>query len=347
MNKFITILSVLLFVTYANATEKVSYSEIVNSLAEITKVQGAPDLVKSISSAFNQSYKQLEGFNSEVRRQCSAINENGKRKTESTQRLIASVTKNIASLTKHNASLAARIILSKNSRKANKARREVVVKSMQTERVVKEQRSLNLVQRKRILRRLRNLIRDELNGKQRSGTVNSFKVNNSASKFSFVELHNELEELEAHDAVTKSMITTLILITRNPNGNFANQQNVGKVLNLINQIMLKDQLNYNLFVKSSNQRRALLKLQRNALTLAIDGAKQRNSQRRITIHHNKLRIASNQTELVNLQKAIKRNQTRQSSNTAACKKHEQVSDMQKKHFTNGQRRFDELLRLLA
>lgn len=347
MNKFITIFSVLLFVTYVNTTEKVSYSEIVNSLAQITQVQGAPGLVGAISSSFKESQSQLEKFNTAIERQCASIVESGSRRKASTELVIRTLNTNISNLELNNKNLGEQIVQAEKEVVAHNNSKAQVQTSLNQNRQSINTRSMNVVQRARILKRLLNLIEDELTANQRKSTVGSFNVNNQVSKFSFAEIHNELSELESHDPITKSMITTLILISRNPQGNFVNAESVKKIRGLVSGIINKDTANFRLFRQTAKSRSALLKTQRANLDLLINKAQVANTERRSTIASNLNLVKSHRAEIRGLEKVLARNSVRTTSNVEACKRSKQISDMQRRHFKAGVRRFDELARLLA
>merc|ERR1712100_671832 len=103
-----------------------------------------------------------------------------------------------------------------------------------------QDQTTDFVQRQRVLKRLMNLINDELRGNQRESTVGNFEVDKKLSGFSFVEVHNQLKELESHDPIVRSMITTLVLITQDQKNIFANQAQVGKIAAMIEEIVKKD-----------------------------------------------------------------------------------------------------------
>merc|ERR1711934_210009 len=105
-----------------------------------------------------------------------------------------------------------------------------------------QDQSTDFVQRQRVLKRLMNLINDELKGNQRESTVGNFEVDKSHSGFSFLEVHNQLKELNSSDPLVNSMITTLIMITKDKKDVFANQEGVKKIRQMIFQIMKKDRI---------------------------------------------------------------------------------------------------------
>merc|ERR1712032_734544 len=103
-----------------------------------------------------------------------------------------------------------------------------------------QDQSTDFVERQRVLKRLMNLINDELKGNQRESTVGNFEVDKSHSGFSFLEVHNQLKELDSKDPLVNSMITTLIMITKDKKDVFANQEGVKKIRQMIYQIMRND-----------------------------------------------------------------------------------------------------------
>ena len=73
MNKFFTVISLLLIVAYANCTKKVSYSQIVSSLSQISQVEGAASLVDSVTASMNKGLKDLALFRTALQNECGAL----------------------------------------------------------------------------------------------------------------------------------------------------------------------------------------------------------------------------------------------------------------------------------
>ena len=101
---------------------------------------------------------------------------------------------------------------------------------------------VSVTERVAVLIRLRNILADELTGSQRTSTVGTFNVNKAASGYKFVELESIKESLNSlkadSDILTKSMITTLIMISEKKGGNlFANPKTVAKIFAMVEKIM--------------------------------------------------------------------------------------------------------------
>lgn len=334
MNKFITILSVLLFVTYANTTSKVSYSEIVNSLAEITRVQAGSELVKNIGADFKVSADKLIGFGKQLAKQCHAIINANEQKQKQTQAVIESVKKNTASLEKENVAATAAIAQGQKDIASQKAQAKAHKNNVAKEFQALNKRSLNLVQRARILKRLVNLIQDEMAGGQRTEKVSSFKVDNKLSKFTFAELHNEMKELDHPDAFIQSMMTTLIMIT-SKRTHFVNQKNVQRILGLIKNIMQKDRSSFESYKKSLDARVAAMKKARKGLEASIGAIYESIFERRAAIASNVMRIKQNKADVDNMEKILKRAGSRKEFNQNACKSQGALALRQKKFFEDG------------
>merc|ERR1712100_171410 len=183
-----------------------------------------------------------------------------------------------------------------------------------------QDQSTDFVQRQRVLKRLMNLINDELRGNQRESTVGNFEVDKSLSGFSFVEVHNQLKELDSKDPLLNSMITTLIMITKDKKDVFANQEGVKKIRQMIFQILKKDRI-------KMQRRRFQANMERRQLNNKINNFV-RNAEKNMniiaeggaTIRANEQRIAYIQSNLKDIAKHETLMKQKTGSNMQLCNK---------------------------
>jgi len=345
MNKLLTIFSVLLIVAYANATQKVSYSEIVSSLAQVAHVEGGAAIIESMESNYNESLNKLNQFNSLLNLQCLGINTRAEKKVSDFQVAIQNNQNSIKELENFITQLTNEAAEAVKDQESNKLNEEKLRNELLEDREKLQEQTLAIIERARILRRLSNLVQDELTGSQRNSTVGNFQVDKTLSGYSFVEVHNQLKELDSKDPIVKSMITTLVLITQNKN--FANQQQVGKIQAMIEQIIKKDaehgvQLRTNVADKAQEISKSL-----NNLSDTMMKNMDLIAEKRSTIAENNNIIRFTRSELEDLEKHVKRALTRKNSNLEACKKVQDMGKLLTGEVKTGGEKFEELKKILS
>merc|ERR1712032_1150076 len=154
------------------------------------------------------------------------------------------------------------------------------------------------VERQRVLRRLMNLINDELRGNQRDSTVGNFEVDKSLSGFSFLEVHNQLKGLNSGDPLVNSMITTLIMITKDKKDVFADQEGVKKIRQMIYQIMRNDR-------RKMQRRRFQANMERRQLNNKVSNFVRISERNMNIIAEARATMASNERAQVFIQISIK------------------------------------------
>ena len=177
-----------------------------------------------------------------------------------------------------------------------------------------------MIERARVLRRLSNLVQDELVGSQRNSTVGQYHLDTKLSGYTFLEVHNQLKELKSHDPIVKSMITTLILITQDKKNIFANHENVGKIQAMIENIIKKDAVaGEKLRQEVAEKKEEILKSLR---SLADDMFKVMESlaEKRATIVQNNNIIKFNAAEQKGMLEHLNRINLRKNNNIAMCEK---------------------------
>merc|ERR1712166_273258 len=240
MNKIFTVISLLFIVAYANCTQKASYSEIVSSLAQVSHIEGADAIVAAVATSWEESLKKLTLFNIALNNQCTGILQRAIKKEDNIKAAIKANTDTITDLIGENKEIASHIAEAVEAQAGNKKNAEALKEEIVDDAGKLQDKLLAIVERARVLKRLSNLVQDELTGAQKESTVGDFKVDKKLSGYSFLEVHNQLKELNSHDPIVKSMITTLVLITQDQKDLFANQKQFGKIQAMIEQIIKKD-----------------------------------------------------------------------------------------------------------
>jgi len=346
MNKILTVISLLFIVSYANCTKKVSYSEIVSSLAQVTHVDGADSIIDTVAANWAESLKKLQLFNVALTNQCNGIMKRSSDKAAAFADRIKSNAESIGELQADNIKLSEEIKEAVDAQAGNRENAEKLREELKTDAGVLQDKSMAIVERARVLRRLMNLVQDELTGNQRNSTVGDFNVDKKLSGFSFVEVHNQLKELESHDPIVRSMITTLVLITQDQKNIFANQAQVGKIAAMIEEIIKKDAA-AGLSLRQQTADKAN-EINKTLGELADDMEKQMNvlAEKRASVVQNHQTIAFVKSESTGIEANMKRVAERKVSNMAMCKKVQDLNKLQRGDFSAGRQRFADLKKLV-
>lgn len=347
MNKFFTIISMLLFVAFANSTKKVSYLDIVSSLAQVTHVEGAGELAHQMVQSYAESLQKLQAYNAALDHQCNNILKRANEKHQNFQTAINNTNASIENMQNDNKETAAQIVqLQKdqheNEENAQKLKREIIEDAQTL-----QEKTLAIVERARVLRRLANLVEDELVGDQRNSTVGQYNVDKSLSGYSFVEVHSQLKELQStHDPIVKSMITTLILITQDQKNIFANQETVGKIHNMIEEIIKRDASNGEQLRQQANEKRSAIS--KHLTELAETSAKNNNliAEKRADIVQNNNAINFSKNAQNGMHRHMNQAAQRLKSNQEMCQKVRNLSQVEKHAANQGKQRFENLAKMV-
>jgi hypothetical protein len=347
MNKILTVISLLFIVAHANCTKKVSYSEIVSSLAQVQHVEGVDGLFATTESSWDESLSKLNAFKIAITNQCKGITARGEAKATNSADNIKSTVQIITDLGADNVKLSEEIKEAVAAQSGNQENAANLKEELVNDAGVLQDKTMAIVERARVLRRLSNLVQDELVGAQRDSTVGDFKVDKKASGFSFVEVHNQLKELNSHDPIVKSMITTLVLITQDKKNLFANQEQVGKIAAMIDEIIKKDAA-AGLKLRTDAAEKAT-EIHKSLSELSEDMMVQMNviAEKRATIvQHNNI-ISFSKAEKISMEAAAARASKRHSNNMAMCTKVQAHNKLVRGDFASGASRFEELKKLVA
>merc|ERR1712222_167002 len=193
----------------------------------------------------------------------------------------------------------------------------------------------DFVERQRVLKRLMNLINDELKGNQRESTVGNFEVDKSLSGFSFLEVHNQLKEINSSDPLVNSMITTLIMITKDKKDVFANQEGVKKIRQMIFQIMKKDRIKMQRRRFEANMERRQLNIKVNRLVRNSEKNMNIIAEGRAQILANERGVAYIQSQLIDMKKHLDFMKRKTASNMQICNKLGKMINMHAMTYSRG------------
>lgn len=345
MNKFFTIISLLFIVTYADC-KKISFSDILTSFSQISQVEGAGDLVEATHREFEASVQKLEEYDGIVNNACSNLvtrSEGNKARLEGD---IAKTQLTIDLMNARNAEIEQELVESASHQEEYAASKVQLENDLKEAAQDLENKALAIVERARVLRRLSDVLDDNLVGSQRSGTVSNFNVDKSLSGYSFVEVHNQLKELKSNDAMVKSMISTLILITQDE-GLFANQETVGKIKNLLNSILVRDQENGEALRQAFAERTVSINESISSLVDNMNKETESDAERRAVLAENAVLTKFAESELADMRNHLNRNDARSQSNQQVCEKLRQGSNNARRRNEDGNTKFDELRSLIA
>lgn len=302
--------------------------------------------MKDVNSEMQESFQNLMKYNSALNNQCNGIIERANAEIAHTQANLQNTLMGIKEAEADNVVLNSQINAMENELQQNQLQAQKFKSEMVEDAKDLQEKALAIVERSRVLRRLLDLVEDDLVGEQRNSTVGNYHVNKTLSGYSFVEVHNQLKEIShSKDPIVKSMMTTLILITRDA-GNFANQEIVGKIRNMIESIIKKDQKHGEEMRLEAHQKQNVQ--QHNLQNIANSSAHTSDSiaEKRAAIVQNNNLIKFSRGQQKGMEVHIKRISERRVSNTAMCKHVQDLSKAEQNQIKIGQNRFAELRKML-
>lgn len=347
MNKIFTVISLLLFVAFANSTKRVSYSDLVSSLAQVTHVEGADAIIDAVRSSWGESLQNLQKYNQALANQCSGILTRANEKAENYQKNLQNIVQSIQEIQDNTDRLQNEVNGAQEEQQRQQSNIQALRDQVQNENVAVQQRVLAVVERDRVFRRLTNLIEDQLVGHVRQSQMGGINVNREASGFTFLEVHNQLKGLNASDPVVKSMISTLVLITQDQNGLFSSQETVARIRGLIENIVKKDRETVQRIREESANKIAEL---RRGISEASDAAQrfvESVMEKRANIVRNAAVIKFSRNAQKGMEGQMRRAMERKNSNINMCKKVQDLNRATTAGFQEGVNRFAALRRLVA
>ena len=247
MKTFLNIFAILLIVTFVNTSKSISYSDIAQSLVQLSDIP-AEGLAKlnEVAEGFADSHKTLENV--------IAVNGDMCERLEAVQKTVA---EGLAAALKNAntqiVALAAANTVSAGVIADNTAAQKDEVEKIKLAAAALKKEALNLIKKEaelgetvNVLERLKNIANDELAGKTKITTdMGKYKVVN-ANGVSFIQranLKQELHELlsKTHTA-SKSLISTLIMMASNDDGHYSDPKIVAKIIAVLDKIIASNVL---------------------------------------------------------------------------------------------------------
>jgi hypothetical protein len=327
--------------------KKVSYSEIVSSLMQTTHVEGGAELVDSIAANYKDSMTKLLAYDNQLNLQCTGISERGDKKLEDFQTALNNAIASIGEMENSSKEIAEQITQQVEGQRGNQENAEKLKEELIDDRAKLEVKTIAIIERARVLQRLSYLVADELVGKQREATVGNYKVDNTVSGYSFVEVHNQLKELNTHDPMVRSMIAALIMITQDQKNLFANQEAVGKIQAMINDIIQKDAVNGQKLRLEAATKASTIQKTLSELADTMMNVMDTLALKRATVVQNTNTIAFIRNEQKGMEKHMERAKKRTASNLSICANVQKINKLHSADFQVGVSKFDELKKVLS
>jgi len=356
MRTYSTIISMLVLLACANATKTVSYSDIVYSLMELNDDDQSLENLSNIHVSLAESKEKLIAFDDDLRFKCNLAEKTGSEKLQSYgNQLIAleqSKTENSASQTavREQQEEASKIITT------NQENIDNLNVKISSEKATLANNERSRAERVLIYKRLQNFVQDELASQadQRKTDMTSINVDKSFSgQTSFVQLQHIRSDLtsiaaKASNPMTKSMITTLLLITQSNNKNlFADQGLVTKVQGLLNSLVQKELEAFQEEEAAANNNISSFKSMISNLSEEADRKKQEELMNEAEISSLELAARNIDNEIKSFTRAQDRQRKKNAVQEDLCRKQEDLIKLHLNDFELLESQFSDLKNNLA
>jgi len=244
MNKTLNLLAILLILTCANSIQKISYSDIVSNLVQLSDDDGLSDL-NVIAEGFEASNRLLTVYKSRGVEACAVLNQSAVNSQNYLKGKIENFQSIIAVIEKENLEIEENINKEKNTieeeiEKIKNAKDQI--EEIKREEVTKEKELTEAVQ---VLKRLKNLATDELLGAEQKQTeMKNFNV----QVISFIQTSTFTQNLKGlmklTGAANRGLISTLILLASRvgKQETYANPEAVRKIVEMVDKIIDNTQI---------------------------------------------------------------------------------------------------------
>jgi hypothetical protein len=243
MKNTLNILAILLFIACANSTKKISYSDLVSSLVELTdNKEQSLSHIQNIVENFENSNTLLTNLKSRITQNCELLSQRSAEEQKKLQSKIESYQATMEKLAKESREIATEVISDETAVKEEAEKIKVAKKDIEQAKLETLNSEKAIHEAVNVLKRLRNLAIDELQGAQQKSTqMNRFNVTviTPPAFIQFSDFHGELKSLLSKtDSVNRGFISTLILLTQSAGKQtFANPEAVRKIVALIDRIL--------------------------------------------------------------------------------------------------------------
>jgi len=223
----------------------VSFSDIVTNLIQLSddNASGLSD-INLIVENFKNSNSNLENLRTSMAENCSNLEKRG---LEFTQKLTDSIRRfndQIGSLEEQNAQLDEQVVADRNSITEEVEKIKSAQESLDNSMLEVLNSEKDIDENINVLRRLKNLAIDELQGMEKKVTqMDNFNVDKTlSSATSFIQTSTFQADLKGllnkSDSMNRGLISTLILLTQSASkSTYANPETVKKIVSLIENII--------------------------------------------------------------------------------------------------------------
>lgn len=334
MNKTLNILAILFLIACTNATKLISYSDIVTSLVELSDDREQAILhVNSITENFENSNNILTNLKTRVNADCENLTLRGAEHLKKLQAKIVSLKSSTALLTQENKQIADTVIDDEFSIKAEVERIRLAKQHMDSAKAEIANNEKAILESINVLKRLKNLAIDELQGaQQRQTEMGRFNVTITTPAFiQFADFHGQLKGLLSKtDSVNRGFISTLILLTQSAGKQtFSNPETVRKIVTMIDRVLANSYEKIGENQKSGQEKvKSYADMIANSRTL-ISRMKDEIARKVNVRASNEHEIVFFNSEVIFLERAVARREKRNAFSTQLCK---QQSSLVDKHY---------------
>lgn len=343
--KTLNIFAIILIVSFVSATRKlVTYEDLVTSFSQLDDPQNdALGKLENIGEAFKESNQLLTNTRDVIEGYCNKMN-------VATKNLIGVIGKNMKQFTDETEELKQSNLQHQNAIQENlDAQKEevtkinaayIAIRNSGTEQQAKESEIVEVL---RVLNRLQNLASDELVGNHRVTRMTNYTIVNEHG-VSFIQKSNMKQELKGilskSSTSGKALISSLILLATNDDGNFADQEKVNRVIEVLGKIIHRNEERLrNLKVEFEETKNSQMEIVNNSQQL-IEQLREEAAKTNFDIEVNNRQIAMNNNEVLYLQRMNDRKSNKVKFDNKICQDHLKVMDNHRQKYTKTQERIN-------
>lgn len=350
MNKSLNIFAFLFIIVFVNSTKMISYSDVVSSLVQLNASPNAGlAQLNGILEGFQSSNKLLNSLALDIKENCQLLGKRGNTTVGEISHKIKNYENTIEALTKSNMVLATETAELQVATRAALSKIPKTKSQMDAVRNATARQERIAVENVNILKRLRNIAVDELQGlTQKKTDMSAIHV----TVISFIQTDDFKTQLKSllsnSDSSTKALISTLIMMTQSAGkSTFANPQTVKNIVNFIEKIILKTQERVKtLFREQDANLRNYAKLISNSRQLVsqLKETIQSKVQSRQANTNNVLFLRG---DIVFLRRSVDRKVSRNQFNAELCGKQQKLVDTHKRRYEESVKQLNGLKDVLS
>jgi hypothetical protein len=327
MNKTLNIFAILLIIAFVNTNKMVSYSDIVSSLVQLSNDDNGLSNLKTIVENFESSNSLLSNLQTKVNENCRILRESGQTSVRSLNEKLSAYQKNIEKLTEENKVIDSDLFNDEQAVKREVEKTVVAKKDIAEARQHAINKEKEILESINVLKRLKNIAIDELQGIQQKST-DMYKFNVTVTT-SFVQMPSFQEDLKGllskADSVNRGLISTLILLTQSAGKQtFANPETVKKIVAMIEKIIANSHSKIQESITNKdNQVKSYSEILENSRSL-IARLKEEIQRRVNNKAGNEREIVFYRNDIIFFEKALARRVKRNEFHVGLCEKQSRV-----------------------